>query len=264
MHPQYQSRFELKPGTWVFVPTDESRDFGSALIKRVLKRWTPPKYLYNLKEGGHVAAARLHCASANIVRLDIDRFFDRVTRTKVARALRAIGFDAADSFDAARASTVIKPGSIGFSIPFGFVQSPLLASLVLDRSALGRQLRQIRKSGANVSVYVDDILVSAEANSTVKNASDGLRNAATASNLPLNEAKSQLQPKGAAEAFNLHIGGGELRVNGERMTRFRADAFDATFEQLEGYARYLHSVNEDQAIAYIDELKEAGLEIEKA
>jgi hypothetical protein len=73
--------------------------------------------------------------------------------------------------------------------------------------------------------------------------------------LPLNELKSQLHPEQAAEAFNLHIGAGELRVNGTRMSRFRAEAFSATFEQPESYARYLHSVNEQQATAYLDDLE---------
>ena len=208
-----------------------------------------------------MAAARLHESSAAIVRLDIDRFFDHVTRTKIARALRAIGFPADEAFEAARLSTVRKPGHAGYSAPFGFVQSPLLASLVLDRSALGRSLRRIKSAGALLSVYVDDILLSSDSAATTQAFLAEVQVAANASGLPLNLAKSQLQPGPAAEAFNLHIGNGMLRVNGLRMTKFSSDAYYASAEQLEGYAYYLNSVNHNQAIKFLDDLEQAGLRL---
>lgn len=260
MRPQHVSQFELKPGTWVFAPSKESRDFGAKLVERILRRWRPPDYLYNLRRGGHVAAARLHQSAPHIIRLDIDRFFDRVSRTKVSRALRAIGFSADEAFGAAALSTVVKPEHGGFSIPFGFVQSPLLASLVLDRSCLGRALRRTRRL-ASLSVYVDDILVSCDDAAGLSNLASELRIAADTSNLPLNLGKSQFEPQPSAEAFNLHIGLGSVRVNGARLSRFRADAFGASAEQLNGYVWYLHSVNPDQALAFLDDLEQAGLSI---
>jgi hypothetical protein len=261
LRPQYINRFELKPDTWVFVPGNESRDFGADLVQKIRRRWNAPPYFFNLKAGGHVAAARHHESSPYIVRLDIERFFDRVTRTKVARSLRAVGISAGAAFEAGRLSTVRKPHRVGFSIPFGFVQSPLLASLVLDRSSLGRALRHARRAGAILSVYVDDILLSHTDRDTLAQLAAEVRDAADTSQLCLSLAKSQFTPQAMAEAFNLHIGKGKLRVNGVRMSQFRAEAFQATAEQLEGYARYLYHVNPTQALAFLDDLQKAGLEV---
>jgi Reverse transcriptase (RNA-dependent DNA polymerase) len=95
------------------------------------------------------------------VKTDLSKFFDHVTRTKVARALKEIRFKPATAFEYACQSTVEKTlGRRDFSLPFGFPQSPLLATLALSRSALGRQLELIRTQNIRVSIYMDDIILS--------------------------------------------------------------------------------------------------------
>jgi hypothetical protein len=53
-------------------------------------------------------------------------------------------------------SVVKRPALDGFVLPYGFVQSPILASLALDKSKLGKLLRKLNgRTDITVSVYVD-------------------------------------------------------------------------------------------------------------
>jgi hypothetical protein len=70
---------------------------------------------------------------------DVRGFGDSVTRSKVHRALRRLDFGQAEAWAIAQASTVeVAKGR--YALPFGFVQSMVLASAVLDLSSLGRCL----------------------------------------------------------------------------------------------------------------------------
>ena len=62
----------------------------------------------------------------------------------------------------ANASTVRPPDDEKrYMLPYGFVQSPILASLALGESRLGKRLCTIAELPQTaVSVYVDDIIVS--------------------------------------------------------------------------------------------------------
>lgn len=159
MWRNYNHKFALPSGKIVYVPSQTARRDGANIVRWTRRRWHPPSWYYHFQRGGHVAALRAHMNSTRFLRLDIDHFFDHVTRTKIHRALRQVGFSHADALDFARRSTVEKTkGRSNFSLPYGFVQSTFLASLVLDKSGLGRYLRDLVASGTRVSVYVDDIL----------------------------------------------------------------------------------------------------------
>ena len=59
-------------------------------------------------------------------------------------------------------STVVWPNHTpkAYILPYGFVQSVIIASFCLHKSALGRYLNKLGGSGFKVSVYMDDIIVS--------------------------------------------------------------------------------------------------------
>jgi hypothetical protein len=92
--------------------------------------------------------------------LDISGFFDCITRSKIYRALRSIGIDHREAWDIARGSTVEKtPRKGDFSLPYGFIQSPALASLALDRSALGCRMKVLARSNqTRLSCYAAELL----------------------------------------------------------------------------------------------------------
>jgi len=139
---KWVTRFELKPGTWVFVPTDEARQLGYAIKQLIEERWRPPKNYFHLTSGGHVRAIHSHLENKFFVHLDIQNFFGQVSATRVTRWLKPlVGYEKAREF--AKASTVAHPVHGGTMLPFGFVQSPLLASLCLFHSALGRCLNEV-------------------------------------------------------------------------------------------------------------------------
>lgn len=247
MLTNYSHSFETKNGLLVHVPTAEGRQFGEFVIQQVLKNWRPPSYFFHFKCGGHVAAARYHVGSTVFAHLDIQSFFASVTRSKLTRALRSLGMSNADAFEIATQSTVTKPSpGHGRSLPFGFVQSPVLASLALDRSALGGCLRTGRPGHIKLSVYVDDIIISGSDEVHVRAYVEQIERAASLSRYTLSRAKSRVAVS-SVKAFNLDLSCSDLRVTPERMDAF--SQIERTPDQAKERAivSYVASVNPGQA-----------------
>jgi hypothetical protein len=140
------------------VPSDEGRKIGQELKRKVERRFSPPSFYYHLRDGGHVAAIHAHRSKKYFARVDIENFFYSISRNRVARALRQL--DLAGSERYAKWSTVKNPYSNpSYSLPYGFIQSPILASIVLAQSPLGACLTEIAER-VLVSVYMDDIAIS--------------------------------------------------------------------------------------------------------
>jgi hypothetical protein len=136
MNPEWSKRFELKPGRWVYVPTAETRKLGREIKLAIERRWTPPPYYFHLRRGGHVQALSSHVGNYIFARLDIQNFFGSINRTRVTRCLTSkFGYKQAREW--ANASTVVDRDTKRSFVPFGFVQSPIVASLCLSESALG-------------------------------------------------------------------------------------------------------------------------------
>src|SRR3546814_1088698 len=90
--------------------------------------------------------------------LDLRRFFDQIARTKVHRALKVIGLPHTDAWEMACDSTVDKrPPHRAFSLPFGFVQSPIVASVVLAQSALGGAIRRLSRDGMRSEEHTSEL-----------------------------------------------------------------------------------------------------------
>ena len=248
MNEKWSTRFELKPGKWVFVPAPDMIRLGQEIKSAVEKRWSAPPYFYHLRAGGHVAALRSHLANSVFVRLDIRNFFGSIGRSRVTRCLTS-RFSHGVAREWAHMSTVRDPSSPARTIvPVGFVQSPIIASLCLADSALGSHLDALHRGRqVAVSVYVDDIILSAEkADALSDQVVDALRATARRSHFTFSTEKSQ-GPGAAIEAFNIDLCHGALRVGEGRMAEFeQALKTSASGPRRAGILSYIGTVNVDQ------------------
>ncbi len=246
MRNLYGNHFQLKPGTRVYVPTDSGRARGCEIKRDVEKRWAAPTNFYHLRDGGHVAAVRMHHRAPWVASLDLLRFFDQISRGKIFRSLRRLGFVQAEAWEIACDSTVDKaPPARSFSVPFGFVQSPLIASLVLAYSALGRCIARLRRAGVAVTVYMDDVTVSGDSEQVVRAAIAQLIEAADLAGFAFNPEKTQ-PASAAVTSFNIEFGSGGMAITPERMDEFEEAFLEGSEYQQEGIYGYVASVNQGQ------------------
>jgi hypothetical protein len=257
MFGTYLHKFVLPNGHQVFVPSASAREAGSAVHADVLRRWRVPYYFYHLRSGGHLAAVKAHLHNRCFSTLDISGFFDSVTRSKIYRALRSTRIDRWRAWEIARQGTVEKtPGS--FSLPYGFVQSPALASLALDRSALGRQMKVLARSNhTRLSCYVDDLVLSGVEECAVESGRLALIKAARLSNFVINTTKSQL-PGPQITVFNIVLSNGEMALTADRQHQFERDLIHATPPAAAAILAYTQSVNSSQADRLIKQLAGAN------
>lgn len=246
------NKFEIKPNKWVFVQSLEHKNRGAALVVSLAKRWSPPSFYYHLREGGHVAALKSHCQHQYFFYIDIKDFFGSINRTRVTRVLKKhMKYDVARSV--ANFSTVkIKINSEEkYVLPFGFTQSPFLSAMCLDDSQLGRLLREysvLASSGSlNVSVYMDDIILSSNNLKYLTDAGQSILAAANRSGFDIKDIGSA-GVKELVEVFNVQLSQGLLEITPERMHEFsmRYAASSNEHERL-GIYNYVVSVNPAQA-----------------
>jgi len=250
VNPKWSTKFELKPGRWVFVPTPAAAATGEWIKAQIEAHWTPPDYYYHLRSGGHVAALKSHMGHTNFLHLDVQDFFGSVNKTRVTRCLKTkVGYALAREW--ANASTVTHPKNKTRSIiPYGFVQSPIVAALCLAESALGVCLDKIRKTkGAVVSVYVDDIIVSSNDSSLCLSLLAMLKTAADRARFALNPDKEQ-GPASQVTAFNIVLSSSSMQIESARLQEFVEALAKATSQaQRKGILSYVSSVNADQGKA---------------
>ncbi|MPZ46449.1 MAG: hypothetical protein GEV05_24290 [Betaproteobacteria bacterium] len=251
MAPKWAVKYERKPGRWVFEPTLAFRAIGTEIDAAIKKAWHPPSYFFHLRKGGHVAALKHHTGKTYFSRFDIEDFFGRVNRSRVTRCLKEY-FSYAEARKMALDSTVHHPTAARWVLPYGFIQSPILASLALSKSRLGSTLDHLNKQpGIGVSVYVDDIIVSADDGAQIATICEELTHAARKSGLAFSAAKCQ-GPDKRITAFNIELVHGNLAIVDERLAEFAAvlDA-SASEPQRRGILGYVQSVNAKQAVELI-------------
>jgi hypothetical protein len=259
MASKWLSKFELKPGTWVFVPTAKSIELGQAIKKELEARWRPPKYYFHLAEGGHVRALQKHLNNSFFVHLDIKNFFGHVTATRITRCLKPyFGYEKARDY--AIESTVPNPLALAAEkgrqkvLPFGFVQSPILASLCLYESALGTRLSALNRSGITVSVYMDDIILSANNTELLTEELRCITAVAMRSRFPLNLKKLE-GPSLQITAFNIELSKLSLNITGKRFSEFRANFAATSNDRVkQGIYGYAATINAEQAKILISPL----------
>lgn len=240
----YEKRFELKPGKFVYIQRTDALIRGRAAIKQITKRYKPHRIFFHFKrQGGHIAALRMHQGSAFFSRFDITNFFGQVTRTKVYRVLREIGFPKARAFNIAVDGVVVEGGKK--VVPYGFCQSPILATLVLEKSHLGVHLRQLSDAGFLVSVYMDDILISCDDQAALSEASEAVVSAAGTAGFPFSDEKLAVAVNGV-DSFNCHITAAEITILEDRMQQFVNDYMAASDAGKAAIEKYVEAVSKKE------------------
>ena len=150
----------------------------------------------------------------------------------------------------ATSSTVRHPDDANRQIlPYGFIQSPLLASLALYKSGLGTYLNKLGDDKRFVvTVYVDDIIVSSDDHTELVNVLSALKSKAERSRFAFSNEKEQ-GPANSISAFNIQLTSGTpLSILAPRLEEFH-NAFLASTNDMKcaGIQGYVRSVNQDQA-----------------
>lgn len=193
-----------------------------------------------------MAALRCHEARAFFLRADLDDFFGRVNRSRVTRCLKG-WYPYAEAREMASESVARRPSSSDFVLPYGFVQSPILASLALDRSKLGAYLRRANANPAlDVSLYMDDIVISSDDEKILADVAGELEVASVAARFPLSTSKRQ-GPAPRVSAFNIEISHRSMLVTRTRMSAFYSAFASGNDAEREGIYGYVASVNPTQA-----------------
>jgi len=246
---RWTSRFEIKPNAWVFVPTPEFIEYGTKVKQAITKKWHSPNYYYHLRSGGHVQALKKHTKHQYFIHLDIQNFFGQINRSRATRCLKE-HFSYLEARNIAIKSTVALPRSAKkkYILPFGFVQSAIIASLCLRKSTLGKYLNQLAKQNdLAVSVYMDDIIISSDNQQQLEEVLVSVEVAAEKAGFPLNKTKQE-GPCDKITAFNILLTENELEITEKRLTEF-VEAFKASTNpnQKDGISNYINCINTKQA-----------------
>lgn len=216
----YRLRYQTR-GKFIFVPTAQAERKGRRILK-YFSRFEFPGYFYHYKPGGHVAALHAHLQHKMFFKIDIQNFYYSIARMRVTRALRSYAYPGANTL--AMWSCVRNPYSpIGpdHVLPIGFVQSPLLASLVLLRSPVAKAIERAAADGVCISVYMDDFIGSHDDQAVLEAAYTDIRDTALAAGLSPNPNKLT-PPTNAITAFNCHLTFGSANVTSERAAEYQA------------------------------------------
>jgi hypothetical protein len=235
------SKIPLGDNKFAYEQAPAFRESGLQHSKLIKTLWTPPKHFFHVREGGHVAALKKHTPQSEFSKIDLSRFYYRVTKNKVIRSLKKIGLPYDVSAEIA-AESVVRTDE-GFSLPYGFTQSPILSSIVMEQSSLGKFLSLISKSVVT-TVYVDDIILSTtDDTALLKEITDELVSKAENSGFPVNSEKSEFVMN-QVTSFNVQLGNNSLTITDERMELFFEDLRTASTDaQVNGILNYVRQVN---------------------
>lgn len=212
----YEFSFQLK-GRAVFVPSADGRDIGERVKSLIENRWPFDDSFFHFLPGGHVRALHIHREQRFFSRIDLQNFFYSVGRNRVKNALKEAGIKKAEYF--AKWSTVKNPyAPPSYSIPYGFVQSPILASLALLKSEVGIRLHRL-PLGILKSVYMDDIVLSSDDLSELTAAYEVVKESIRMAGFQINEEKAT-PPSDSIVAFNCRLKLGLTEVTEDRIAEF--------------------------------------------
>jgi hypothetical protein len=214
----FKFAYRRRGGKHVFVPNDEATRRGETLIRYCGEHIQFPDYFFHYRSGGHVAALHEHLQNNFFFRIDIENFFYSVSRNRVTAALHSTGFHRARTY--AQWSCVKNPvAGPRYSLPIGFVQSPILASLCIMRSPLADVIEAAKQSGVLISIYFDDFIGSAKERAPLEEVYESLLLTCDAANFTANAAKL-LTPREEIEAFNCRLTRGVAEVTPARIAQF--------------------------------------------
>jgi hypothetical protein len=156
----------------------------------------------------------------------------------------------------ATSSTVRHPTELSrLMLPYGFVQSPVIASLALAKSALGKYLRTLHSmQDLVVTVYMDDVIVSGVDEHRLADVAQKLDSLAKRSRFEPNADKTH-GPLAKLSAFNIDLVDSAMAIAPSRLDQLKSVLEESTNGfQIEGIRSYVKSVNEEQAAELGDRL----------
>lgn len=251
MKSSWSERFQIKPGRWVFVPTPEYRNRGNKIKNQIEALWRPPAHQFQFRSGGHLAALYGHRNSIWFAKIDLQNFYGNINRSRVTRGLKSL-FPYKQAREMASASVVRSPPDYScWILPFGFVQSPLIASLCFSRSPVGRYIEKLMNDPLiKLSVYVDDIIISSKNKDALQLTFDDLLRYIKLSKFILNNIKTQ-KPAQEITVFNIKLSHQSTLIEYERFLSFKRDFNNSSSEKRKNSIyHYVASVNALQA-AYL-------------
>ena len=217
----YEYKYNIGNGKPVFVPSDRGRKIGLQIKQVVERNFELDSFFYHMKRGGHVAALHAHRPHMYFGRIDIENFFYSIGRNKVTRALHEIGIEKARTYG--KWSCVKNPyDAPAYALPYGFVQSPLLATLVLAKSGIGPLLRRLTEQ-LTISVFVDDISLSGDRLDILQDAYLELSEVIQVSGFAVNRIKSTA-PTAAIQIFHCQLTHNRASVCEARRAIFYSDS----------------------------------------
>lgn len=218
----------LHKGKPVFVPTTIGRRIGREIKGEVENAYQFHSMFFHLRAGGHVAAMHYHRPNTFFARIDISRFFYSISRRRVQSALDRVGVGNVGFY--AKWSTVRNPyGEPKYALPYGFVQSPILASLVIATSAIGGHLLAL-PNNVSATVYMDDIILSSTEEAALKRAYDDTLRVLEQDGFEVS-AKKLRPPAPEVDIFNCDLSTGRTAVRDDRIDAFFSKAPSAVSEE---------------------------------
>ena len=241
--PNFRFRY-LRKGKPVFVPSTIGRRIGKEIKGEVERAYDFDPMYSHLNAGGHVGALHEHRENTLFARIDLSRFFYSISRRRIKSALDRVGVGKADFYS--KWSTVRNPyEDPRYALPYGFVQSPILASLVLATSALGKHLSSL-PSEVHPTVYVDDITLSSQDSQALTEAFDATLAVIQADGFTVSDSKVR-PPSSEIDIFNCDLSQGKTVVRDERVAEFLAKAPEpASEEAFFAYCASVEAGNSDQ------------------
>lgn len=229
-------------GKPIFAPSDLGERIGLDIKRQVEAVYVFDDFVYHLKKnGGHVAALHAHRLHQFFARVDIKNFFYGIAKSRVQRSLADLGILRARHY--AKWSCVKSPfDEPRYALPYGFIQSPILATLVLMKSAVGSFLQGVAAAGhIAVSVYMDDISLSSNDETALCEAFEQLKNKLQEANFEISAGKIR-EPSMAMDVFNCDLSHGKAEVRSERIGLFYAEMRSP--ESINGFEDYCARVQE--------------------
>lgn len=241
----YGSRIPIGENKFAYDQLKRFRSRGYHYIAEISNVWRPPSLFFHHRKGGHVAAAKIHSNNIHFFKIDLARFFYSISKNQIIKSLKRVGFSFEDAREIAIESTVSHDGTI--FLPFGFVQSPILASLCFWNSEAFRSLKKL-PTGISKSVYVDDILLSHPNDAgLLDDGASSVLAACERANFATNSKKTH-PSQITMRTFNLDVGSSELKICEDQFEEFLYRIrYTDTPEQIAGILRYVSYVNEGQA-----------------
>lgn len=243
------SKFRSEKNSWIFVPTQESYKHGKKIIQEIKEKWTIPSYYFHFQSGGHVSALNNHILHNYFIHYDICNFFSSINRSRITRCFKKI-FPYHKARSIAIESSVRQPdvNPPKYILPFGFPQSPIIASYCLRMSGLGVLLEKIsRDKDFSLSVYMDDIIISSNNIDRIKEKSLLIETKSKKSNFFFHHYLDENLNLKQTEAFNIILKNKEIVISNEKFKDFQ-NRYQICLNENKrtGISSYIKSVNIEQ------------------